>query len=142
MTGYILGEFGHLIANEPGCSPIEQFQALHSKVNQCTAPTRALLLTTYVKVRRTAQHKLTGSGSTYSLRSKNTSSTYSNDTPMSSMPSCNNEHASTSPLPVALMATNYLLRSVTKCPYSPNVNPPSSAVCTKREEVPRINGLG
>ena len=50
MPGYILGEFGHLIANEEGCSPIEQFQALHSKVNQCTAPTRALLLTTYVKV--------------------------------------------------------------------------------------------
>ena len=49
--GYILGEFGHLIANEDGCSPIEQFQALHSKVNFCTAPTRALLLTTYIKVR-------------------------------------------------------------------------------------------
>ncbi|WRT68596.1 uncharacterized protein IL334_005574 [Kwoniella shivajii] len=49
VGGYILGEFGHLIANESGCSPIEQFQALHSKVNLCTAPTRALLLTTYVK---------------------------------------------------------------------------------------------
>ncbi|WVQ68450.1 uncharacterized protein L199_006658 [Kwoniella botswanensis] len=49
VGGYILGEFGHLIANEPGCSPIEQFQALHSKVNLCTAPTRALLLTTYIK---------------------------------------------------------------------------------------------
>nr|XP_018261682.1 AP-2 complex subunit alpha [Kwoniella dejecticola CBS 10117]OBR83840.1 AP-2 complex subunit alpha [Kwoniella dejecticola CBS 10117] len=49
VGGYILGEFGHLIANEPGCSPIEQFQALHSKVNMCTAPTRALLLTTYIK---------------------------------------------------------------------------------------------
>jgi AP-2 complex subunit alpha len=50
VGGYILGEFGHLIANEQGCSPIEQFQALHSKVNLCTAPTRALLLTTYIKV--------------------------------------------------------------------------------------------
>ncbi|ODN90783.1 AP-2 complex subunit alpha [Cryptococcus wingfieldii CBS 7118] len=49
VGGYILGEFGHLIANDPGCSPVEQFQALHSKVNLCTAPTRALLLTTYVK---------------------------------------------------------------------------------------------
>ncbi|ORY35736.1 adaptin N terminal region-domain-containing protein [Naematelia encephala] len=49
VGGYILGEFGHLIANESGCSPIEQFQALHSKVNLCTAPTRALLLTTYIK---------------------------------------------------------------------------------------------
>lgn len=51
-TGYILGEFGHLITNEQGCSPIEQFQSLHSKVNLCTAPTRALLLTTYIKVRQ------------------------------------------------------------------------------------------
>ncbi|WVN86237.1 uncharacterized protein L203_101398 [Cryptococcus depauperatus CBS 7841] len=49
VGGYILGEFGHLIANEPECSPIEQFHALHSKVNLCTAPTRALLLTTYIK---------------------------------------------------------------------------------------------
>ncbi|WVQ95122.1 hypothetical protein IAU59_002216 [Kwoniella sp. CBS 9459] len=49
VGGYILGEFGHLIANEQGCSPIEQFHALHSKVNLCTAPTRALLLTTYIK---------------------------------------------------------------------------------------------
>lgn len=50
VAGYILGEFGHLIANEQGCSPIEQFQALHGKVNMCAAPTRALLLTTYIKV--------------------------------------------------------------------------------------------
>ncbi|CAK9785403.1 Adaptor protein complex AP-2 alpha subunit [Cutaneotrichosporon oleaginosum] len=49
VGGYILGEFGHLIANENGCSPIEQFHALHSKINICTAPTRALLLTTYLK---------------------------------------------------------------------------------------------
>lgn len=49
VGGYILGEFGHLIANEQGCSPIEQFHALHSKINICTAPTRALLLTTYLK---------------------------------------------------------------------------------------------
>ncbi|ADV23640.1 AP-2 complex subunit alpha [Cryptococcus gattii E566] len=49
VGGYIMGEFGHLIANDPGSSPIEQFQALHSKVNLCTAPTRALLLSTYIK---------------------------------------------------------------------------------------------
>ena len=47
--GYILGEYGHFIANEPGYSPIEQFQALHSKSQFCMAPTRALLLSTYVK---------------------------------------------------------------------------------------------
>lgn len=50
VGGYILGEFGHLIANDPGCSPIEQFQAVHSKINTCSAATRSLLLTTYIKV--------------------------------------------------------------------------------------------
>ncbi|KAI8368286.1 adaptin N terminal region-domain-containing protein [Radiomyces spectabilis] len=49
VGGYILGEFGHLIANFPGCSPIEQFNAVHSKFNLCSLQTRALLLTTYVK---------------------------------------------------------------------------------------------
>ncbi|KAI9320609.1 adaptin N terminal region-domain-containing protein [Dichotomocladium elegans] len=49
VGGYILGEFGHLIANNPGCSPIEQFTAVHSKFNLCSLNTRALLLTTYVK---------------------------------------------------------------------------------------------
>ncbi|KIM32693.1 hypothetical protein M408DRAFT_185378 [Serendipita vermifera MAFF 305830] len=49
VGGYILGEYGHLVANEPGLSPIEQFQALHSKSPYCSAPTRALLLTTYIK---------------------------------------------------------------------------------------------
>lgn len=49
VGGYILGEFGHLIANDPGASPIEQFHALHSRSHLCSQPTRALLLTTYVK---------------------------------------------------------------------------------------------
>ncbi|KAG2023491.1 AP-2 complex subunit alpha [Coprinopsis cinerea AmutBmut pab1-1] len=49
VGGYILGEYGHLIANEPGYSPIEQFQLLHSKSQFCIAPTRSLLLTTYIK---------------------------------------------------------------------------------------------
>lgn len=48
-AAYILGEFGHLIANEDGASPVEQFQALHSKINYCSASTRALLLSTYIK---------------------------------------------------------------------------------------------
>ena len=47
--GYILGEYGHLIANEPGYSPIEQFQVLHSKSQFCVAATRSLLLSTYIK---------------------------------------------------------------------------------------------
>lgn len=49
VGGYILGEFGHLIANFSGCSPIEQFTAVHSKFNLCSLQTRALLLTTYIK---------------------------------------------------------------------------------------------
>jgi hypothetical protein len=49
VGGYVLGEFGHLIANEPGASPIEQFHALHSRSHLCSQSTRALLLSTYVK---------------------------------------------------------------------------------------------
>ncbi|CAE6520698.1 unnamed protein product [Rhizoctonia solani] len=49
VGGYILGEYGHLIANEPGCSPIEQLQALQSKSHFTSPATRALLLSTYIK---------------------------------------------------------------------------------------------
>ncbi|KAN0060884.1 hypothetical protein ACQY0O_006618 [Thecaphora frezii] len=49
VGGYILGEFGHLIANDPGASPIEQFHTLHSRSHLCSQPTRALLLSTYIK---------------------------------------------------------------------------------------------
>ncbi|KAJ7038202.1 adaptin N terminal region-domain-containing protein [Mycena alexandri] len=49
VGGYILGEYGHLIANEPGYSPIEQFRVLHSKSQFCVAATRSLLLSTYIK---------------------------------------------------------------------------------------------
>ncbi|KAI8999428.1 adaptin N terminal region-domain-containing protein [Gaertneriomyces semiglobifer] len=49
VGAYILGEFGHLIANSPGCSPMEQFMALHSKFGMCNEETRALMLTTYIK---------------------------------------------------------------------------------------------
>jgi len=49
VAGYILGEYGHVIANDPGYSPAEQFQMLHAKSPFCAAPTRALLLSTYIK---------------------------------------------------------------------------------------------
>ncbi|KAJ7225512.1 adaptin N terminal region-domain-containing protein [Mycena pura] len=49
VGGYILGEYGHLIANEPGYSPIEQFRILHTKSQFCVASTRSLLLSTYIK---------------------------------------------------------------------------------------------
>ena len=49
FSGYILGEYGHLIPNESGYSPSDQFSVLHSKSQFCSAPTRALLLSTYIK---------------------------------------------------------------------------------------------
>lgn len=49
LLGYVLGEYGHLVANEEGHSPVEQLRVLHTKSQFCTAPTRALLLTTYIK---------------------------------------------------------------------------------------------
>ncbi|KAL1670345.1 adaptin N terminal region-domain-containing protein [Schizophyllum commune] len=49
VGGYILGEYGHLIANEEGYSPVDQFQLLHMKSQFCMAPTRSLLLSTYIK---------------------------------------------------------------------------------------------
>ncbi|KAI9090819.1 adaptin N terminal region-domain-containing protein [Phlyctochytrium arcticum] len=49
VGGYILGEFGHLIANLPGCAPMEQFMSLHSKFGMCTTSTRSMLLSTYLK---------------------------------------------------------------------------------------------
>ncbi|KAJ7492617.1 adaptin N terminal region-domain-containing protein [Mycena latifolia] len=49
VGGYILGEYGHLIANEPGYSPIDQFRIVHSKSQFCVASTRSLLLSTYMK---------------------------------------------------------------------------------------------
>ncbi|XP_073073470.1 AP-2 complex subunit alpha-2 isoform X1 [Manis javanica] len=49
VGGYILGEFGNLIAGDPRSSPLVQFHLLHSKFHLCSVPTRALLLSTYIK---------------------------------------------------------------------------------------------
>ncbi|KAI4235860.1 MAG: hypothetical protein LQ349_002882 [Xanthoria aureola] len=49
IGGYLLGEFGHLIADTKGCSPIEQFMALSTKLAGCSSSTRAILLSTYIK---------------------------------------------------------------------------------------------
>lgn len=49
IGSYILGEFGHLIADQPKCSPIEQFLALKSKLGACSSPTRAMILSCFVK---------------------------------------------------------------------------------------------
>ncbi|KAK7948606.1 uncharacterized protein PG986_009492 [Apiospora aurea] len=49
IGAYILGEFGHLIAEEPGCSPVEQFLALQTKLPACSSSTRAMILSSFVK---------------------------------------------------------------------------------------------
>ncbi|CAK8693832.1 unnamed protein product [Clavelina lepadiformis] len=49
VGGYILGEFGNLIAGDSRSSPLIQFNLLHSKFHLCSAATRALLLSTYIK---------------------------------------------------------------------------------------------
>ncbi|XP_014437980.1 AP-2 complex subunit alpha-2 [Tupaia chinensis] len=49
VGGYILGEFGNLVAGDPRSSPLIQFNLLHSKFHLCSVPTRALLLSTYIK---------------------------------------------------------------------------------------------
>lgn len=79
VGGYILGEFGNLIAGDPrsryacfssysrtpalymtidnlinnpavlSLSPLVQFNLLHSKFHLCSVPTRALLLSAYIK---------------------------------------------------------------------------------------------
>lgn len=49
LAAYILGEWGYLIADQPGASPLEQFHILHTRSHLSTWHTRALLLNTYVK---------------------------------------------------------------------------------------------
>ncbi|KAI9828016.1 MAG: hypothetical protein M1832_003543 [Thelocarpon impressellum] len=49
IGGYILGEFGHLIAEIRGCSPIEQLLALQSKLQGCSSSTRAIILSSFIK---------------------------------------------------------------------------------------------
>lgn len=49
IGAYVLGEFGHLIADSKGCSPIEQFLALQSKLQGCSSSTKAILLSSFIK---------------------------------------------------------------------------------------------
>lgn len=46
---YILGEFGHLIADNSGSSPIEQFLALQAKMFTGSDNARAMILSSFVK---------------------------------------------------------------------------------------------
>ena len=49
IGGYLLGEFGHLVADNKGCSPIEQLIALQAKLPTSSTSTRAILLSCFVK---------------------------------------------------------------------------------------------
>lgn len=49
VGGYLLGEYGHLVAEEAGNSPIEQFLTLHDRFSSCSPFTKGMLLTTYIK---------------------------------------------------------------------------------------------
>jgi len=49
IGSYILGEFGHLIADQPRCSPIEQLLALQKKLAACSSGTRAMILSCFIK---------------------------------------------------------------------------------------------
>lgn len=49
IAGYILGEFGHLIAETAGCTPIEQFLALQSKLPSASTPAKAITLSCFIK---------------------------------------------------------------------------------------------
>lgn len=46
VGGYILGEFGNLIAGDQRSSPLVQFQLLHSKVSELTH----LMITMFTRV--------------------------------------------------------------------------------------------
>lgn len=49
IGGYLLGEFGHLIADNKGCNPIDQFIALSTKLSGCSSSTRAIILSSFIK---------------------------------------------------------------------------------------------
>lgn len=46
----MLGEFGHLIANDPNSSPLKQLDVVQMHYPMVSADTRALLLSTYAKL--------------------------------------------------------------------------------------------
>ena len=50
VGGYVLGEFGNLIAGDPRSSPMVQFELLHCKFPLSTLSTKALLLSSYIKL--------------------------------------------------------------------------------------------
>ncbi|XP_074312461.1 AP-2 complex subunit alpha-1-like isoform X1 [Silene latifolia] len=56
VSAYILGEFGHLLARRPGCSPKELFNIIHEKLPTVSISTIAILLSTYAKILMHMEH--------------------------------------------------------------------------------------
>ncbi|MCO5559346.1 hypothetical protein L7F22_012944 [Adiantum nelumboides] len=50
VGGYLLGEYGHLLARTPGCTPKEIFFIIHDKFPTVSISTKALLLSAYIKL--------------------------------------------------------------------------------------------
>ncbi|KAL4591648.1 hypothetical protein LXL04_004618 [Taraxacum kok-saghyz] len=50
VSAYLLGEYSHLLARRPGCSPKEIFNLIHEKLPTVSTPTISILLTTYAKI--------------------------------------------------------------------------------------------
>lgn len=50
VGAYLLGEYSHLLARRPGCSPKEIFVIIHDKLPTVSIPTVAILLSTYAKI--------------------------------------------------------------------------------------------
>ncbi|KAK2643527.1 hypothetical protein Ddye_025290 [Dipteronia dyeriana] len=50
VSAYLLGEYSHLLARRPGCSPKEIFNIIHEKLPTVSTSTVAILLSTYAKI--------------------------------------------------------------------------------------------
>ncbi|GMP88658.1 hypothetical protein CsSME_00040559 [Camellia sinensis var. sinensis] len=50
VSAYILGEYSHLLARRPGCSPKEIFNTIHEKLPTVSTSTIPILLSTYAKI--------------------------------------------------------------------------------------------
>ncbi|TVU48647.1 hypothetical protein EJB05_08288 [Eragrostis curvula] len=50
VSAYLLGEYGHLLARRPGCSPKELFAIINDKFTTVSTSTVAILLSSYAKI--------------------------------------------------------------------------------------------
>ncbi|KAJ4724959.1 AP-2 complex subunit alpha [Melia azedarach] len=50
VSAYLLGEYSHLLARRPGCTPKDIFSIIHEKLPTVSTSTVAILLSTYAKI--------------------------------------------------------------------------------------------